>query len=164
MSDQLVPVLLLAALFALILAAMAWGWRRRGRSQQHLPAPDRFGLEALGEGTAHGPVDAVYVDTVLAEQPLERVVAHGLGQRSRAEVSLGDGGSWHLRREGAPDLTIPAAAVAEITAGPGMAGKFIGGDGLLIIRWRLGDQLLDTGLRLASRADHDLLLTRKDPA
>ncbi len=43
-----------------------------------------------------------------------------------------------------------------------MAGKFIGGDGLLIIRWSLGDQLLDTGLRLDRRADHDLLLSRKE--
>jgi hypothetical protein len=107
-------------------------------------------------------VGAVYVDTVLAEQPLERVVAHRLGERARAAVSLGRAGSWHLEREGTGPLTIPAAAVQEITSGPGMAGKFIGGDGLLIIRWRLGDQLLDTGLRLDRRADHDLLLSRKE--
>lgn len=162
MSDQLVPVLLLVLLFAAILTAMALGWRRRGRTQQDLPAPATGSLAQLGEDVARGPLEAVYVDTVLAEQPLERVVAHGLGQRAAARVSLGDGGSWRLEREGAPDLTIPAAAVAEITSGPGMAGKFIGGDGLLIIRWRLGDRLLDTGLRLARRADHDLLLSRKE--
>jgi hypothetical protein len=164
MSEQLVPVLLLAVLFVALLAAMVWGWRRRGRSQQHLPAPADATLAQLGEGIAHGPVDAIYVDTVLAEQPLERVVAHGLGQRAKAQVTLGDGGSWRLEREGAPDLTIPAADLAEITSGPGMAGKFIGGDGLLILRWRLGDQLLDTGLRLARRADHDLLRSRKEHA
>lgn len=164
MSEQLVPVLLLALLFLLILAAMWWGWRRRGRSQQHLPVPDARALDALGEDVAHGPVEAIYVDTVLAELPLERIVAHGLGQRSRARVTLGDGGSWRIEREGAPDLTVPAAALAEITSGPGMAGKFIGGDGLLILRWRLGDQLLDTGLRLQRRADHDLLLSRKEHA
>lgn len=164
MSGQLVPVLLLAALFVLVLAAMAWGWHRRGRSQQHLPVPVDATLEELGEAVAHGPVDAVYVDTVLAEQPLERVVAHGLGQRANASITLGDQGSWRLEREGAGDLTIPGSAVAELTAGPGMAGKFIGGDGLLIIRWRLGDQLLDTGLRLARRSDHDLLLSRKENA
>lgn len=164
MSERVVPVLLLVVLFAAALAAMAWGWKRRGRSQQHLPVPADRTLAQLGEGIAHGPVDAVYVDTVLAEQPLERIVAHGLGQRARARVSLGDGGSWRLEREGAPDLTIPAADLAEITSGPGMAGKFIGGDGLLILRWRLGDQLLDTGLRLARRTDHDLLLSRKEHA
>lgn len=164
MSDRLLPVLLLAALFALVLAAMAWGWRRRGRSQQHLPAPSTATLEQLGEGIAHGPVDAVYVDTVLAEQPLERIVAHGLGHRANAQVSLGDAGSFRIEREGAAHLTVPGPDVSEITSGPGMAGKFIGGDGLLIIRWRLGDQLLDTGLRLARRADHDLLLSRKEHA
>lgn len=164
MSERLVPVLLLVLLFAAALAAMAWGWRRRGRSQQHLPAPVHSTLAELGEGIAHGPVEAIYVDTVLAGQPLERIVAHGLGQRAKAQVSLGDGGSYRLEREGAPDLTIPAADLAEVTSGPGMAGKFIGGDGLLILRWTLGDQLLDTGLRLARRADHDLLLSRKEHA
>ena len=59
MSDRLLPVLLLSALFVLILAAMAWGWRRRGRSQQHLPPPSDSSLEELSEGIAHGPVDAV---------------------------------------------------------------------------------------------------------
>ncbi|WP_299303486.1 hypothetical protein [uncultured Brachybacterium sp.] len=164
MSDPLIPVLLLAVLFVLILAAMAWGWHRRGRSQQQLPVPEDATLEQLGEAVTHGPVAAVYVDTVLAEQPLERVVAHGLGQRSNAAVTLGDQGSWRLEREGARSFTIPGADVTELTSGPGMAGKFIGGDGLLIIRWRLGDQLLDTGLRLARRADHDLLLSRKENA
>src|SRR5699024_3382852 len=114
MSEQLVPVLLLLLLFLAALAAMVWGWRRRGRSQQHLPAPADRPLDQLGEGTAHGPVEAVYVDTVLAEQPLERVVAHGLGQRARAQVSLGDGGSWRIEREGTGDLTIPAGSLAEI--------------------------------------------------
>lgn len=164
MSDQIVPVLLLVLLFLLIIGGMVLGWRRRGRSQQHLPAPAVETLEELGEAVAHGPVGAVYVDTVLAEQPLERVVAHRLGQRARAEVSLGEQGSWHLEREGTGPLTIPADAVREITSGPGMAGKFIGGDGLLVIRWSLGDQLLDTGLRLDRRADHDLLLSRKEHA
>ncbi|MDN6399628.1 MAG: hypothetical protein L0K01_04130 [Brachybacterium sp.] len=164
MSERLVPVLLLAVLFAAALAAMAWGWKRRGRSQHHLPAPADQTLAQLGEGADHGPVDGVYVSTVLAQQPLERVVAHTLGQRASARVSIGSAGTWHILREGARPLTIPADAVSEITAGPGMAGKFVGGDGILILRWRLGDQLLDTGLRLARRADHDLLLSRKEHA
>ncbi|MGP5672084.1 PH-like domain-containing protein [Brachybacterium alimentarium] len=159
---ELGPVLALVALFLLVLALMAWGWRRRGRSQQHLPAPTTAALEELGETTTIGPLQAVYVSTVLAQQPLERVVAHTLGQRASARVSIGSAGTWHILREGTRPLAIPADAVSEITAGPGMAGKFVGGDGILILRWRLGDQLLDTGLRLARREDHDLLLSRKE--
>jgi len=161
--DQLVPVIILAALFATALALMYAGWRRRGRTQADLPAPETAaGLAELGESPAAGPAEAVYVSTVLADRPLERVVAHGLGVRSRAAVTRGDGGSWRLERTGAVSLTIPATAVDEVAAAGGMAGKFIGGDGLLVIRWRLGDQQLDTGLRLARRADHDLLLPRKE--
>lgn len=160
--DELGPVLALLALFLLVLGLMAWGWRRRGRSQGHLPAPLTATLDELGESTTLGPLDAVYVSTVLAQQPLERVVAHSLGQRAAARVSIGSAGTWHIEREGTQALTLPADSLDEITAGPGMAGKFIGGDGILILRWRLGDQLLDTGLRLARREDHDLLLSRKE--
>ena len=162
--DQLVPVLALAALFVVILVLMARGWRRRGRSQQCLPAPSTATLPELGEDTETGPLAATYVCTVLAGRPLERVVAHSLGQRAAAEVAVGSDGTWHIDREGTDALTVPASAVEEVTAGPGMAGKFIGGDGVLILRWRLGDQLLDTGLRLARREDHDLLLSRKEHA
>lgn len=161
--DQLVPVLILALAFLVILTLMYLGWRRRGRSQIDLPGPvDTASLTDLGESAQIGPADAVYVATVLADQPLERVVAHGLGTRSRARVTLGEGGSWRLERRGAPSVTIPADAVDSVSSAPGMVGKFIGGDGLLVIRWRLGDRLLDTGLRLSHRADHDLLLSRKE--
>ena len=44
-----------------------------------------------------------------------------------------------------------------------MAGKVVGGDGLLVIRWQHGPDSteLDTGLRMTSRADHDLLLSKE---
>lgn len=161
--DQLLPVLILALAFLTILVLMYLGWRRRGRSQTDLPPPvDAASLTDLGESAQIGPADAVYVATVLADQPLERVVAHSLGPRSRATVTLGTGGSWRLDRRGAPSVTIPADSVDSVGSAPGMVGKFIGGDGLLVIRWRLGDHLLDTGLRLARRPDHDLLLSRKE--
>lgn len=161
--DQLVPVLLLVALFLVIVVLMRLGWRRRGRSQADLPAPQPdTPLDEIGETAEIGPLEAVYVATVLADQPLERVVAHGLGARSTAQVTVGSAGTWRLERSGAPSLTIAADAVQTIDSAPGMVGKFIGGDGVLVIRWRLGDHLLDTGLRLAHRSDHDLLLSRKE--
>ena len=165
--DRLPPTLALLALFALILAAMWWGWRSRGARQSALPAPHPDSdLIDLDGGIAAGPFEATYVSTVLAGEPLERIVAHGLGSRSRAHLSRGTSGSWRIQRDGAPSFTIPADQVHEITTASGMAGKSVGGSGLLVIRWQNGPDAptLDTGFRMARRADHDLLLSRKENA
>lgn len=162
--DQLVPALILLGVFLGILALMYLGWRGRGARQADLPAPDLDEpLETLDGGVEAGPFEAVYVSTVLADKPFERVVAHGLGTRSRAHLSRGTGGSWRIEREGAPSFTIHGDRVLDIAAAPGMAGKIVGGDGLLVIRWQHGPDSteLDTGLRMTSRADHDLLLSKE---
>lgn len=155
------PVLALLLVFVLALLLMWWGWRSRAARQADLPAPDPDeDLRTLDGGRVAGPFPAVYVSTVLASRPFERVTAHGLGARSRAQVSLGAAGSWRLEREGAPSLTIHGDHVLAVAAAPGMAGKVIGGDGLLVVRWQHGPDAvaLETGLRLSSREDHDRLL------
>ncbi|WP_246956057.1 hypothetical protein [Brachybacterium sp. Marseille-Q7125] len=167
MSDRILPVLLLAALFAGAMALMYLGWRSRGRSQADVPAPPPDApLEQLGETLAEGPFEAVYVSTVRAGDPLDRIVAHGLGSRSRARISVGSAGTWRIDREGARSFTLPADTVTGLFTTPGIAGKAVGGDGLLLIRWQLSEDApaLDTGLRMDRRADHDLLLTRKELA
>lgn len=150
------PILALAAIFVLLVLLALWGWRRRGRRQGDLPAPAPLVTEESPE--AAGPVPGAYVNTTEAGRPFERIVAHGLGVRSRVSVRRRADGSWDLRRPGAVSFTIPAEAVAEVRTAPGMAGKVIGGDGLLLLRWRLGGRELDTGIRLDRREDHDLLL------
>ncbi|HJC70369.1 MAG TPA: hypothetical protein H9932_11955 [Candidatus Brachybacterium intestinipullorum] len=158
MSDRLVPVLLLVLLFLLALGAMAWGWRRRGRRQQDLPELPQpiAGGKALEISADPLRARGVYVSTTLAEQPLERVVARGLGARSRARITeAADAGRPVLLvdREGAPSFLIPLADVRSLHTAPGMAGKWVGGDGLLVVRWRLGETLLDTGFRLDRAED-----------
>lgn len=172
------PILALVALFVLLLLLARWGWRRRGRRQVDLPAPAALGAPTAAHdavaggtgdpagaatGTAVPPLPGVYVCTTEAGRPLERIVAHGLGVRSRVFVGRSADGSFSLDREGSPSFTIPAADITEVTTSPGMVGKFVGGDGLLLVRWRLGERELDTGIRLDRRADHDLLLRPPGP-
>lgn len=164
--DRVLPVLLLLLLFLALVALMVLGWRRRGARQSDIggPGPDES-LEALDGGVAAGPFEAVYVSTVIAGEPLERVVAHGLGARSRARVSVGVRGSWRIEREGAPSFTIRGDRVRDVTTAYGMVGKSIGPGGLLIVRWGPGGDAmvgLDTGFRMADRAEHNLLLHWKD--
>lgn len=126
--DRALPVLILALVFLAALGLMALGWRRRGRSQAHLPAPDTASsLADLGEDTEIGPVPAIYVDTVLAGTPLERVVAHGLGTRSKATLARGAVGSWRIERQGArtspspPPTSTPSAPPGRWPARPSAA-------------------------------------------
>lgn len=160
------PILVLLAVFVLGVLLAWWSWHRRAVQQaaQGIPAPYRpiAGGKALGFGAERLP--GVYVTTTLASRPLERVQAHRLGSRARAAVNTtamdGDRPLWIIAREGAPDLFILCREITEVTTAPGMAGKWIGGDGLVVIRWRREGVAFDTGLRMDSRADHDLLLAR----
>ena len=156
------PVLALLALFVLILLAMLAGWRRRARRQQTLGEP--YVPNAGGGALTGTPLGrGVYVTTTLAAQPLERVTAHGLGPRSRATVSdLDDAGTplLEIGREGAEDLLIPWDAVASVHTSGGMIGKWMGGEALAVVRWRLGETLVDTGLRFEDASGQDALLAR----
>ncbi|WNB84257.1 hypothetical protein [Cellulomonas sp. ATA003] len=118
-----------------------------------------------------GPLDATYVSSTVAGDWLERVVAHDLGARSRAVVQVFTGGV-RIQRQGATDLWIAASALRAATTAPGMAGKYVGGDGLVVLTWQLPDtaaQLdtgaqsdtgtqLDTGLRPRRAEDRTALL------
>lgn len=147
-------VLALLALGLLLL--MRRGWVRR-RDAGDVPAPPAVpGDDALGR-TLGGPVDAVYVSTTRATSSFDRVVPHGLGVRSPALVRVHERGVV-VDRTGAPDLFVPADALTAVGTAPGMAGKVVGGDGLVVVEWRLGDLAVRTGLLTRRRADREPLL------
>jgi hypothetical protein len=151
-------------LAAALLAIMWFGWRGRSRRSRALvPAlPSRPDDAALGEARTQ-PVDAVYVSSTTAGDWLDRVASHDLGFRSNATVQVFAGGVV-VAREGAEDVFVPAADVVEAKTAPGMAGKFVGKDGLVVVTWRLvapgtdGPVTLDTGLRTRHAADRPLLV------
>jgi len=158
----IVTTALLALVCLLLLAAMRWGWRRRaGRSAALVPELPAFpapGDPLLGAART-APIEATYVSSTTAGDWLERVVAFDLGVRSSAVVQVHDGGVL-VARTGARDLFIPAAAVRGVRTAPGMAGKFVGGDGLVVLTWQApgsGTPQLDTGLRLRHRSDKTVL-------
>jgi hypothetical protein len=154
-----VSVTILVLVVVLVLAGMWLGWRgRRRRSATVVPAlptaPADLGAARLG------PLDAVYVSTTRAGDWLDRVSAHGLGVRSPATVGVFDAGV-RIGRTGAPDVFVPAGALRGATTAPGMAGKFVGGDGLVVLTWQADPddpRGLDTGLRPRHAADRPRLV------
>ncbi|WP_175607757.1 PH-like domain-containing protein [Peterkaempfera bronchialis] len=135
----------LVLLVILVYWLMRQGWKWRSTLQSDLPplpeAPEDPGPVLLtATGRYHG--------TTTAGNWLDRVVAHGLGARSLADLTLTERGLL-VRRTGEGDLWIPAGALAGARTDSGIAGKVIP-SGLLVVTWHHGDGQLDSGFR----ADH----------
>jgi hypothetical protein len=158
-TRQAVSTVVLVLVVIVALWGMRAGWRARTRRSSALvtalpAAPAALGIERLG------PVDATYVSTTRAGDWLDRVTAHGLGVRSRAEVSVFDAGV-RIARQGATDLFVPASAVRGAGGAPGMAGKVVGGEGLVVLTWQADPadpRGLDTGIRPTHAADRARLI------
>ena len=137
-------------LVCVLAACGLWlGWKHRGRRQSGLPA-----LPAVpnAPGDVITPaLTGLYVSSTTAGNWQDRIVAHGLGVRAPAIVRLSEDGVL-VDREGADPIFVPVKDLVEVTTAPGIAGKVMGQeDGILIIRWRLGDTELDSGIRADDR-------------
>ncbi|HZX38951.1 MAG TPA: hypothetical protein VFF37_11555 [Streptomyces sp.] len=122
---------------------MRQGWKWRGSLQSDLPE-----LPAVPEapGEARLELTGRYHGSTTAGQWLDRIVAHGLGVRSRVELTLTDAG-LEVVRPGARDFFVPKAALREARLDKGIAGKVLAEGGLLIVTWTHGDKLIDSGFR-----------------
>ncbi|MET7613582.1 hypothetical protein ABZX97_21085 [Streptomyces seoulensis] len=140
----------LALFVALVYWLMREGWKWRGTLQSDLPelpeVPDDLGPEKLTmSGRYHG--------STTAGQWLDRIVAHGLGSRSRAELTLTDDG-LAVERPGATDFFIPVAALRGARLDKGIAGKVLTEGGLLVVTWEHGGKPIDSGFRSDHAAEH----------
>jgi hypothetical protein len=167
-TEYTLAVVAVVVVVAVVLAAMARSWRRKVEaSSQELPPPPAVPQDL---GTARTvPMEGSYVSTTRAGDWLARVPGHGLGTRSPAVVQVHDAGVV-ITRTGAPDVFVPAADVVSAFRSGGMTGKYTGGSGLVVMRWRLHDRTdrsadrsaehaieLDTGLHLRHAADREAL-------
>ncbi|MFF5480721.1 hypothetical protein ACFY5C_25765 [Streptomyces sp. NPDC012935] len=141
----------LALFVALVYWLMREGWKWRGTLQGDLPelpsAPDDPGPARLSmSGRYHG--------STTAGQWLDRIVAHGLGTRSRVELTLTEAG-LDVVRPGATDFFVPVAQLREARLDKGIAGKVLTEGGLLVVTWAHGERLIDSGFRSDHAAEHN---------
>ncbi|WP_407563720.1 hypothetical protein [Streptomyces sp. 184] len=135
---------------ALVYWLMREGWKWRGQLQSGIPdlpaIPDDPGAERLAlTGRYHG--------TTTAGQWLDRIVAHGLGVRSRVELTLTEQG-LEVVRPGAADFFVPAAHLRGARLDKAIAGKVLTEGGLLVITWEHGGAEYDSGFRSDRAAEH----------
>ncbi|MGW1189840.1 PH-like domain-containing protein [Streptomyces sp. NPDC002559] len=142
----------LLVLIAFVYWLMRQGWKWRGSLQSGLPELATT-PEGFGDGEQPLTLTGRYHASTTAGQWLDRIVAHGLGTRSRVELALTDRG-LDVRRPGAADFFVPAAALRGARLDKGIAGKVLPEGGLLIITWAHGDKLIDSGFRSDRSAEH----------
>ncbi|MER7951123.1 hypothetical protein ABTY59_27400 [Streptomyces sp. NPDC096079] len=129
---------------------MRQGWKWRGSLQSDLPELPTAPQDA---GEARLTLSGRYHGSTTAGQWLDRIVAHGLGTRSRVELTLTDAGI-EVVRPGANDFFVPAAALREARLDKGIAGKVLTEGGLLVVTWEHGGKQLDSGFRSDRAAEH----------
>jgi hypothetical protein len=150
--DRLAPTLVIVGILVLVFAGLALGWRARRRRQAALPA---LAAPPAGLGAASIVDDGFYVATTSAESPTDRIAVRGLGFRARATVAVHPEGVV-LGIAGQPDAFIPKAAIDGVGRATWTIDRVVGRDGLVFVRWTLGDLLVDTNLRAS---DPDALVT-----
>jgi hypothetical protein len=158
-----IALLVLLAVFLVLYVTLIGRRRLAQRTTTLVPRPpDVPGVDEMGP-VRFGPLEAVYVSTTLHGDWLARVGAHGLGDRSSSLVSVHDGGVL-VEREGADDLWVPVHAIRSTSLAPGMAGKYVGADGLVVLTWAVPEAddvaaaLVDTGLRTRRAEDRGALV------
>ncbi|WEH42838.1 hypothetical protein [Streptomyces sp. AM 2-1-1] len=131
---------------------MRQGWKWRGSLQSDLPE-----LATTPEGFMDRPplleLTGRYHGSTTAGQWLDRIVAHGLGTRSRVVLTLTEQG-LDVVRPGAAGFFVPAEALRGARHERALAGKVLPEGGLLVVTWAHGDKLIDSGFRSDRAADH----------
>ncbi|MFJ4714767.1 hypothetical protein [Streptomyces sp. NPDC088785] len=153
--DRIGWIVGLLLFIALVYWLMRQGWKWRGTLQGDLPP---LPAAPSAQSPAKLELSGRYHGSTSAGQWLDRIVAHGLGTRSRVELTLTDEG-LNVVRPGASDFFVPAAALREARLDKGIAGKVLTEGGLLIVTWSHGDRLIDSGFRSDTAAEHAAWVT-----
>ena len=123
---------------------MRRGWQARAARQSDLPTPPSAPTDPAPVPAA--PVPGMYVATTRGGDLLDRVVVHGLGHRGRADLYVRSDGVL-IDRVGEVPVWVPRESLHDVRLGSGQAQKAYEAGGLILISWRLGGYLLDTGFR-----------------
>ncbi|MDO4254593.1 MAG: ABC transporter permease [Kocuria sp.] len=159
MDEKLLTALLLAVVVVVIFTLAARGWMRRTQREAAGPLPE---LPAdLDTREPIAVVPGMYVATCWHRSHLQRVMAHHMGIRTSARVFVYPDGVLY-DRDGALPVWVDAHAVMGHGTTSGMVGKFVERDGIVVLSWRWGDEVVDTGMRAQSREGKTQLLAAFD--
>ncbi|NUP74736.1 MAG: hypothetical protein HOQ07_08835 [Sinomonas sp.] len=152
--ERIVPAAIMLVLAIAVVVLLWFGWRGRKRRQADVPEPQPFPQDP---GRERFRAEGQYVTTTTGGDWLDRLAVHGLGLRTTAGAAVFDRGVL-FDRSGSGPLWIPASDLDEVRLESGMAGKFVEREGLVVLAWRLGGLLVDTGFRTRNPDEKNALV------
>jgi hypothetical protein len=151
---RVVLVAVVLALIGLALWGMRRGWVNRQQRQAWIAEP----LDApSADAELCEAVPGLFIGTAMAGDWMDRVAVHDLGVRSRSNASWGGSGIW-FDRTGARGVFIPAADVEGVRVDAGIAGTVKARDSVIVVTWRLGEAVIETGFRADDTGGHATVL------
>lgn len=134
-------------LLVLMIALNIYGSVSRKRKQQEAILPEPFTQQSF-----ESLFDCFYVATVFANNPLERVWAHGLGPRGKAIIGRFES-ELVIGRVGERSFVIPVQSIEHLGRGGATIDRGVEKSGLVQIGWKLGKTSLLTSLRITSNQE-----------
>jgi len=146
MTREVIGLLLLLIVPAFALTAYVGVRRARVKQETFLPAP--VSIEPADSLVFD---DGLYVSTVLAESPLTRVWAHGLGVRGKVKLVSKEAG-LEVHRQGEASFVIPTVQIVGLDKASATIDKAVELNGLFSIIWQLGQTQLVTNFRIPDQS------------
>ena len=139
------------AFVALLIGIFVWAgivWSNRSKAQSmKIVSPEEIDFSTRGSS-------GFYVATTFADRPLDRVSAHGLGFGGKATVEVSKDGI-NVSRTGEKSFRIAKSSLVDIARTSVVIDRAVEKDGLLSLRWNLGDAVLESHFRFPSSSERD---------
>lgn len=153
------PIVTTAGILAVsggAIGAMLAGWRHRQRKQSNIGTVIAMPTH-LGRATAAFD-DVHYVGTSLTEHTLERIAIRPLGYRGRADLEIHDSGVA-IGITGEAPFFIPVERLETVATAQSTIDRAVERDGLVAVRWLLGDTSVESFFRIVDPAQRQDLIS-----
>ncbi|MDE2386480.1 MAG: hypothetical protein KGL77_02130 [Actinomycetales bacterium] len=149
----------LGAVLGLVLLALAYlairSWRGKAIAHAKFLPELPTAFASAGDQLAAA---ASYVVTTFGGSPLERVMAHGLGNRGKAALYLSENGVV-IERQGENALHLANASIVSVETATATLDRVVERDGLVVITWSTDTGKFDTYLRILNTEFREALIS-----
>jgi hypothetical protein len=133
MNDRYLPGSIAIAVAVLVIVAMYFSWRRRGRRDSGFTPLTQLPADL---GSQLATIAGFYVATTVHGKPFERMAVSGLGFRSRVDLGIWEAGLV-LSIPAQSEIFVPAGSIERTEPATWAIDRVVERDGLVLVSWRL---------------------------